>query len=82
MSTQIFQLHCFLLINTFLDFWIIRIIWYLFLIFCAIYRGCFVQTHSMRPLSEAQIEKESKVKETDLNELAAQNRIENYIFLE
>ena len=41
-----------------------------------------MQTHSMRPLSEAQIEKESKVKETDLNELAAQNRIENYIFLE
>ena len=41
-----------------------------------------MQTHSMRPLSEAQIDKESKVKETDLNELAAQNRIENYIFLE
>ena len=41
-----------------------------------------MQTHSMRPLSEAQIEKGSKVKETDLNELAAQNRIENYIFLE
>ena len=39
-----------------------------------------MQTHSMRPLSEAQIEKESKVKETDLNELAAENRIKNYIF--
>ena len=41
-----------------------------------------MQTHSMRPLSEAQIEKESKVKERDLNDLAAQNRFENYIFLE
>ena len=83
MSTQIFLLDFFLLINTFLfgiDNYSQR--WYLFPIFCAIYRGCFVQTHSMRPLSEAEIEKESKVRETDSNELTTQNRIKNYIFLE
>ena len=58
MSTQIFLLDFFLLINTFLfeiDNYSQR--WYLFPIFCAIYRGCFVQTQSMRPLSEAEIGK-------------------------